>query len=186
MNTLIRRTILLVVLVVEFSFLLVYVHNSFEARLNHYRTLFQLRTVALNQQSDQSRKKWECLNRNRVPNIKSHWDAPLHSFPKNEDLVSPVSANLHACDQGNQGDNLRVVLILNRLKRRDMRDMIRRTWANFTIYSTSGLRGNWTKLFLVGRPEDDGERDAIAKEIDEFGDIIVANTFEGWAVCLYL
>ena len=120
---------------------------------------------------------WECLHQDNSK-IMSHPKSPINSMPLKSKLLHSISASNSICDTTMR--KLRVILVLNRPSRSDLRQAIRETWSNFTIYSKSSLIGSYTKFFLVGSPNDEEEEFTIKTENEKYNDIVVANVPEGY------
>ena len=116
--------------------------------------------------------------KNEKTKLIPHPKAPISLMRDSENLLHNLSALSSVCDQNVQ--NLRVIQILNRLSRNDLRDAIRQTYGNLSLYKSSDLKGNYTKFFLVGKPQNENEERMIAEENQKHKDIVVANIHEGY------
>ena len=120
----------------------------------------------------------KCLESNWNPRQTTHLHAPIRYLPNGEDIIISNLSNTSFCDS--KQTNVRVLVIHSRNNSSQLRKAIRNSYADFTKYTKKSLNGNWTKLFLVGKPNCEEEKLKIAEENFEFGDIVVANVDEGY------
>ena len=119
----------------------------------------------------------QCMQ-NYDSKIKSHPKAPIHLLPKSEDPLHALSASNSICDP--KVKNLRVIQILNRIARSDLRNAIRETYGNLSSFKNSSLKGSYTVFFLVGMPSNKTEEQMVLDENEKYNDIIIAKVPEGY------
>ena len=120
----------------------------------------------------------KCLEANWNPRHTTHSHAPIRYMPKGENIIFSNLSNASFCNS--KHTNLRVLVIHSRCNSSELRNVIRSTYADFSKYPKDSLIGNWTKLFLVGKPNSEADQLKITEENYEFGDIVVANVEEGY------
>ena len=99
-------------------------------------------------------------------------------MPMDSNLLLPFSSTDSVCN--NALERLRVIFILSRPSKPDLRLAIRNTWANLTAFKNSNLAANWTRVFLIGQPSDESEDRALRLENKNFDDLLVVNVSEGY------
>ena len=122
-------------------------------------------------------KKTDCMVEDNS-SILPHPKSPYFSLPADySTLLHPSSTRKTVCDRSLS--NLRILIILHTLERYETRFAIRDTYGNFSAFN---LQNNWTRFFLVGRPETKEEEAILRRENEQFGDIVVANVADGYFV----
>ena len=92
-------------------------------------------------------------------------------------LFESLSTNFSVCED-NQG--LRVLLVLSRLSFNNQREVIRSTYANYSLMEEENLKNTWVIYFVVGRPQSEKEAIKIYQENQKYNDIITVNSHEGY------
>ena len=93
---------------------------------------------------------------------KAHPGCPFYSLPAFDQLLHPTSATTSICNQ--RLENLHVLVILSQPLVSKTRSAIRATYANFPFRnSETSITGNWTRMFLVGRPKNQLEEFLLKK-----------------------
>ena len=101
-------------------------------------------------------------------------------MPPSDQLLTPYSATTSVCSNHSL-ENLHVLVILSQPLVFKVRSAIRNTFGNFPSSAAwTSVNGNWTRMFLVGRPKNEREKALLVREIQVFGDVVVANVPEGY------
>ena len=116
----------------------------------------------------------KCLKQKMNPDENTNPGAPIAFMPSGVDMINEKLTSFEGCKTDLR--MYRVLFILSRVQSFEQRSVIRKTYANFTKYSSGSLKGNWTKFFLLGRPQNDDEKGKLMSEISVHKDIVVSNT----------
>ena len=133
--------------------------------------------------SVQIARKLRCLETDWMPRKTTHKDAPIRKLPEPGNIILPFSSDFQFCPEHLQ--NLRVVFVHSRFNSPDKREMVRKTYANFSNYQKVSLKGNWTLFFLLGKPNTYSELRLVETESRTYGDIVVANSVEEYYSATY-
>ena len=112
--------------------------------------------------------------------VLAHLDAPYNSLPAFDQLILPNSATTSICDR--HTENLHVLVILTQPHLFKIRNAIRDTYANFPFTDANERmeKGNWTRMFLTGKPKNSHQYDLLEEENNQFGDVVIANSPDGY------
>ena len=111
--------------------------------------------------------------------VSAHRDSPFYSLPPFDQLLLPISAKNSICD--NSVERLHVLVVLSVPSKFKVREAIRKTFASFPFdESEKASKGNWTRFFLVGKPNGTEEKLRLVSEVETFGDVVVTNVSEGY------
>ena len=176
----VKKLIICLTAMIFFSYLLPYKQTPNDGYIRGKRNIGPLDlTISLNPNSNNLRMH-ECMSRqSENVNLKLHPGAPINSLPPFYQYFLPISANTTICDPARH--NLRVLVILTRPWKREIRIAIRNTYANFTPQREKNLT-SWTKVFVVGSPRSETEKQTLYAENMIFNDILVANISEKYSL----
>ena len=122
---------------------------------------------------------WNCLADNKSELAKlANKKSPFYSLPPYGQLLLPISATISICNPVTE--NLHVLAIFSQPSLIQTRNAIRKTYTNFSFHGNEQQIGNWTKFFLVGKPNGERESMQLENEVAVFGDVVVANLDESY------
>ena len=105
-------------------------------------------------------------------------------MPSADQLLLNFSHLVPICNHSKP--NLRLLMILSRVGSADQRQAIRETYLSVENYSAGhSLYANWSYFFLVGKPENVSEQNAIESESRKFEDLLSANVIEHYSNLTY-
>ena len=109
------------------------------------KLLPDISTIAIGKRSLSERidRGIQCMKQMRY-NPAVHPKAPVHFLPQGSAMLSPITAYATVCSETRE--NLKLILVLNRVGSAEIRNAMRQTFGKFDELN---LKSNWSLLFLV-------------------------------------
>ena len=123
-----------------------------------------------------NRKMQDCMTKKSSKNsLESHPEAPINSLLAFDPIVA---VNTSICEVTRK--SLRILVVLTKPWKEDIRNAIRNTYANFS--SSDKGQSSWTRIFIVGSPRSETEKRNLQIENFIFNDLVVANISDQYSL----